>query len=98
MAAGICLFAFLALLRSADWPQWRFSANRSAATEELCPDTPSQLWHLALPLPDPAYDHQYRMCAEITYAPVLTSRPEPGSPILTPRKGVVAMVIERDSW
>ena len=28
------------------------------------------LWELDLPKPDPAYDHQYRMCADVTYAPV----------------------------
>ena len=62
--------AWVSSLHAADWPQWRFDANRSAATEESCMDNPSQLWHLALPYPDPAYDHQYRMCADITYAPV----------------------------
>lgn len=60
----------LSSVYAADWPQWRFDANRSAATEESCADNPSQLWHLALCYPDPAYDHQYRMCADITYAPV----------------------------
>jgi len=62
--------AWVSSAYAADWPQWRFDANRSAATEESCADNPSQLWHLPLPYPDPAYDHQYRMCADITYAPV----------------------------
>ena len=69
LLAGACVTC-VSSLHAADWPQWRFDANRSAATEESCTDNPSQLWHLALPYPDPAYDHQYRMCADITYAPV----------------------------
>ena len=53
-----------------DWPQWRFDANRSGATEEAGPASPALQWTLDLPRPDPAYDHQYRMCADETYAPV----------------------------
>lgn len=55
---------------AADWPQWRYDANRSGATETSCSDQATLQWHLALPVPDPAYDHQYRMCADVTYAPV----------------------------
>jgi outer membrane protein assembly factor BamB len=69
LLAGAWLTAAIPL-HAADWPQWRFDANRSAATEESCADNPAQLWHLPLAYPDPAYDHQYRMCADITYAPV----------------------------
>jgi len=54
----------------ADWPQWRFDANRSGATDEAGPAEPQLLWRLSLDYPDPAYDHQYRMCADVTYAPV----------------------------
>lgn len=53
-----------------DWPQWRYDANRSGATEEAGPSNAGLLWSRALPYPDPAYDHQYRMCADVTYAPI----------------------------
>jgi outer membrane protein assembly factor BamB len=54
----------------ADWPQWRSDANRSGATGEPGPTEPRRLWRLDFGRPDPAYDHQYRMCADVTYAPV----------------------------
>ena len=53
-----------------DWPQWRFDSNRSGATDEPGPQNANLLWSKALPQPDPAYDHQYRMCADVTYAPI----------------------------
>jgi len=53
-----------------DWPQWRYDANRSGATEDAGPAGSELLWSKALPHPDPAYDHQYRMCADVTYAPI----------------------------
>lgn len=55
---------------AADWPQWRHDANRSGATEESCSDEMTLQWVRDLGQPDPAYDHQYRMCADATYAPV----------------------------
>ncbi|MCU0978302.1 MAG: PQQ-binding-like beta-propeller repeat protein [Pirellulaceae bacterium] len=55
---------------SADWPQWRFDANRSGATAEAGPAQGRLLWRLDLDRPDPAFDHQYRMCADVTYAPI----------------------------
>lgn len=54
----------------ADWPQWRHDGNRSGATDEPGPSTGARLWERVLPIPDPAYDHQYRMCADVAYAPV----------------------------
>ncbi|RMG02838.1 MAG: hypothetical protein D6741_03080, partial [Planctomycetota bacterium] len=56
---------------AADWPQWRHDAMRSGATEESLPDRLSLQWRVALGRPDPAYDHQYRMCADVTYAPII---------------------------
>ncbi len=55
---------------AADWPQWRHDANRSGATTEGCPDKLTLQWTKDLGQPDPAYDHQYRMCADATYAPI----------------------------
>ena len=69
LLAGISL-AFLPSASAADWPQWRYDANRSGATEEAGPAGGGLLWSKRLPHPDPAYDHQYRMCADVTYAPI----------------------------
>lgn len=78
MAACLRFFAFGFLAScgaggawaAGDWPQWRHDANRSGATEDPGPGGPALLWERALPFPDPAYDHQYRMCADASYAPV----------------------------
>ncbi len=67
---AMLLGALTTTARANDWPQWRCDANRSAVTDEAAPAKPALLWHLALDRPDPAYDHQYRMCADETYAPV----------------------------
>jgi len=64
------LYLHAAVYAAGDWPQWRHDANRSGATADGGPSQASVLWQQALPYPDPAYDHQYRMCADITYAPV----------------------------
>lgn len=58
------------LASAADWPQWRFDANRSGATEEQCSDKMTLQWVRDQGRPDPAFDHQYRMCADAGYAPV----------------------------
>ncbi|TVS19997.1 MAG: hypothetical protein EA424_06225 [Planctomycetaceae bacterium] len=60
----------LALGGADDWPQWRHDANRSGATEAQGPGSAARLWELSLPRPNPAYDHQYRMCADAAYASV----------------------------
>ena len=54
----------------ADWPQWRHDAMRSGATGEGLPKGIKQQWSLSLGRPAPAYEHQYRMCADFSYAPV----------------------------
>ena len=53
-----------------DWPQWRSDAIRSGATDQPGPSRAELLWSKSLPYPDPAYDHQFRMCADLTYAPI----------------------------
>ncbi len=58
----------------ADWPQWRHDANRSGATDERCSDQMVLQWQRDLGQPDPAYDHQYRMCADASYAAVAGAR------------------------
>ncbi|MCU0982135.1 MAG: PQQ-binding-like beta-propeller repeat protein, partial [Pirellulaceae bacterium] len=54
----------------ADWPQWRHDANRSGATLQRCSEPLALRWMIDLGVPDPAYDHQYRMCADAATAPV----------------------------
>ena len=67
---GVSLLALAVVAAAGDWPQWRFDANRSGATDEPCGADLKPLWSLSLPRPDPAFDHQYRMCADAAYAPV----------------------------
>ena len=76
---GLCLKALLIAvvvsgnappIGAGDWPQWRYDANRSGATAEDGPGESALLWRLDLGRPDPAYDHQYRMCADVTYASI----------------------------
>ncbi len=57
-------------LAAADWPQWRHDRTRSGATAEALPSTLALQWMLPLGKPAPAYTHQYRMCADYSYAPV----------------------------
>lgn len=64
------LAVLLVSLANADWPMWRHDANRSGATEQPGPTEPNLRWQLSLDYPDPAFDHQYRMCADATYAPI----------------------------
>ncbi|MBC8870276.1 MAG: PQQ-binding-like beta-propeller repeat protein [Planctomycetes bacterium] len=66
----IATMSFISTVGAQDWPQWRYDANRSGATEQTGPVDAVLLWSKTLPHPDPAYDHQYRMCADVTYAPV----------------------------
>ncbi len=66
LALAVCPF----IDSSADWPQWRHDAKRSAATDEALPSDLRQQWQLSLGKPAPAYEHQYRMCADVTYAPI----------------------------
>ncbi len=67
---SLCFLIASSPLCAGDWPQWRFDANRSAATDEAGPEDPVLLWQRDFGQPDPAYDHQYRMCADVTHAPV----------------------------
>ncbi|MCX7014902.1 MAG: PQQ-binding-like beta-propeller repeat protein [Candidatus Sumerlaeota bacterium] len=53
-----------------DWPQWRYDANRSAATPRELPAALNLAWSRDLGKPDPAFDHQARICADVSYAPV----------------------------
>ena len=70
IAAALLVPGFARHAAAADWPQWRHDANRSGATAQEGPAGPGLLWRIELDYPDPAYDHQYRMCADVAYAPV----------------------------
>lgn len=59
---------------AADWPQWRHDAKRSGATEEQLPRNLKQQWMLSLGKPAPAFEHQYRMCADFSCSPVAADR------------------------
>jgi outer membrane protein assembly factor BamB len=55
--AGLWLLAAPAvLLVAADWPLWRYDAQRSAVTPERLPETLRLAWSRRLPAPAPAWD------------------------------------------
>ncbi|MCP4784674.1 MAG: PQQ-binding-like beta-propeller repeat protein [Fuerstiella sp.] len=56
----------------ADWPAWRHDAGRTGASSEDAPADANLIWQLDLGQPEPAYDHQFRMCADRGPAPVAT--------------------------
>ena len=70
LAVAVSAITLACLGAAGDWPQWRYDANRSGATPEAEPAEHRLQWQLTLDHPDPAYDHQYRMCADVTYAPI----------------------------
>ncbi len=69
----LCLLILSVTLAStarADWPMWRGDAARTGATEAVIPERLALLWHRSLGQPEPAFVHQFRMCADAAYAPV----------------------------
>ncbi|OPZ22648.1 MAG: Serine/threonine-protein kinase AfsK [candidate division BRC1 bacterium ADurb.BinA364] len=70
LITGLSILSSAAWAADSDWPQWRFDANRSAAAAMELPPAPRLLWSRDLGAPDPAFDHQMRICADSGYAPV----------------------------
>jgi outer membrane protein assembly factor BamB len=68
----VCWLAFTlgAYAAVGDWPQWRYDANRSAAAPQELPATLNLTWQRDLGRPEPAFSHQARICADVSYLPV----------------------------
>src|SRR5262245_3646200 len=76
-----CLFAALiAVLQlplvaySGDWPQWRYDAQRSAASPEELPAQLKLHWVRQLPRLTPAWSDQAKMQFDAAYEPIVAGQ------------------------
>jgi len=69
----LILFFLLSGQTFADWPAWRHDRARTGASAEAPPERANLIWQLNMGKPEPAYDHQFRMCADRAPAPVATN-------------------------
>ncbi len=70
----LVLFFSLALClvnQAADWPQFRFGANRGAASPETLPAQLHLQWSREFPAPSPAFPGEVRLRYDATYEPVV---------------------------
>ena len=59
---------------SADWPMWRYDANRSAASPVELPAQLHLRWRRQLPPPRPAFPDEPRLCFDASYEPVVMNK------------------------
>ena len=74
----MCKFRFLALsltlsltVGAVDWPQFRFGANRGAASPEQLAGTLHLQWTREFAAPSPAFPGEVRLRYDATYEPVV---------------------------
>ena len=74
----MCKFRFLALsltlsltVGAVDWPQFRFGANRGAASPEVLAGTLHLQWTREFAAPSPAFPGEVRLRYDATYEPVV---------------------------
>ncbi len=70
-AALSCCLAVTAVPCGADWPMWRYDANRSAASPAELPAELHLQWKRELPSPRPAFPEDLRLCFDVSYEPVV---------------------------
>jgi len=63
--------AFSISTPAADWPQFRFGANRRAASPETLPEVLHLQWSREFAKPDPAFPGEVRLRYDATYEPVV---------------------------
>jgi len=68
-----CCLARCAAL-GADWPTWRYDANRSAATPDGLPAELHLKWVREFPAPRPAWPAQPRLQFDLAYQPVVAGK------------------------
>jgi outer membrane protein assembly factor BamB len=73
LSAAFCLGVVSQTL-AGDWPQYRFNAQRSAATPDGLPADMELLWERELPPPHPAFPHEVRLRFDRSYEPVVLGR------------------------
>mgnify|MGYP005836807953 FL=1 len=75
IACWVVLGWFLtAGLPAADWPQYRYDAQRSAASPERLPDELHLAWRRELPAPRPAFPAEVRLRFDESYEPVVEGK------------------------
>ena len=62
---------FSITVNAADWPQFRFGANRGAASPEVLPAKLNLQWTREFAKPDPAFPGEVRLRYDATYEPVV---------------------------
>ena len=62
---------FLPVLKADDWPTWRHDASRTAATDQVLPDTLHLQWSRQLPPPKAAWPEDPRLMFDATYEPIV---------------------------
>jgi outer membrane protein assembly factor BamB len=60
--------------RAADWPMYRYDANRSAASPQELPQTMHLQWVRALPILKPAWPDQPKMQLDAVYEPIVLGK------------------------
>ena len=58
-------------LFSEDWPNWRHDASRTAATDQVLPDTLHLQWTRQLPAPKAAWPEDTRLMFDAAYEPIV---------------------------
>src|ERR1700722_11067892 len=70
MALSLCQEA-----RAADWPMWRYDAQRTASSPHKLPDKLHLQWVRDLPPLQPAWPDQPKMQFDAAYEPILLGDP-----------------------
>ena len=73
IAAFIAAIAILPA-RGGDWPQWRYDAQRSAASPDNLPETMTLHWARELPPLVPAWPDQPKMQFDAAYEPIVAGQ------------------------
>ena len=77
---GLCLAWMLASLtgplatHAGDWPQWRYDAQRSAASPDRLPAGLRLTWTRSLPRLKPAWPDQPKMQLDVVYEPIVVGQ------------------------
>jgi len=76
LAVVLCVFPAVTRLQhgSADWPQWRYDAGRSAASPEELPAELHLQWARDFGLPKPAWPEEPAVLFDTTYQPVVAGK------------------------
>jgi outer membrane protein assembly factor BamB len=75
LSSFVCLLHVLALGASAaDWPQYRFDAQRSAASPAQLPSQLNLKWVRELPSPRPAFPDEVRLAFDHAYEPIVMGK------------------------